>query len=136
MLWSTPLNIILLYIGDAHNLPIRDSVTDIVICQAVLEHVTHPQNIVDEMYRILKSGGRLYIYHAKPDKYDDYWRFTNSGLTYLLRHFSKTRIEPMGGIMTAFLLMTRFRRFKKLAMLFDKIFKTGVTQGWYGEAVK
>ena len=130
-------------IGDAYNLPIKDSVADIVICQAVLEHVTHPQNIVDEMYRILNFGGRLYIYvpfiysyHAKPNKYEDYWRFTNSGLKYLLRHFSKIRIEPVGGIMTAFLLMTRFRRFKKLTMFFDKMIKTGVTQGWDGEAVK
>ena len=116
---------------------------DIVICQAVLEHVTHPQDVIDEMYRILKSGGRLYIYvpfihgyHAKPGKYDDYWRFTKSGLTHLLCQFSKIRIEPVGGIMTAFLLMTRFRRLKKLTMLVDKIIKTEVTQGWYGEAVK
>ncbi len=130
-------------IGDTHNLPIKDAVADIVICQAVLEHVTNPQDVIDEIYRILKFRGRLYLYvpfihgyHAKSVKYDDYWRFTNSGLTYLLRQFSKIRIEPLGGIMTAFLLMTRFHRFKKLTMLVDKVIKTEITQGWYGEAVK
>jgi len=130
-------------IGDAHSLPIKDCSADAVICKTVLEHVKCPQLVVDEIHRILKSNGRLYInapfiyaYHAPPGKFEDYWRFTHSGLRYSLRQFSEVKIEPLGGIMTAFLLMTRFNRFTKLTQIADRIIKTEVTSNWYVEAVK
>lgn len=47
--------------ADALALPFRDAWFDLVQCQAVLEHVTDPQLAVDEMVRVLRPGGFLYI---------------------------------------------------------------------------
>ncbi|NUM47374.1 MAG: class I SAM-dependent methyltransferase, partial [Anaerolineales bacterium] len=64
---------------------------DTIICTQVLEHVPNPFSAVDELYRILRPGGRLFItvpflnnYHMEPD---DYWRFTEYALAFLLKNF-------------------------------------------------
>jgi len=75
------------------NLPFEDGSIDFAICNAVLEHVKEPKKIVDEIYRVLKPGGRTYIdiaflqpFHSAPN---DYNRLTLDGLEYLCRNFKK-----------------------------------------------
>jgi SAM-dependent methyltransferase len=75
------------------NLPFKNESVDSVLCSAVLEHVREPYLIIEEMYRILKKGGAVYIempflqpFHAAPD---DYSRLTITGLKYLLRDFKE-----------------------------------------------
>lgn len=46
--------------GDALRLPFRDGCFDLVLSQAVLEHVTDPALAVREMSRVLRPGGVLY----------------------------------------------------------------------------
>jgi SAM-dependent methyltransferase len=41
--------------------PIRSSVLDGIGCFAVLEHVTKPWLVVDEIHRMLRPGGRVFI---------------------------------------------------------------------------
>ena len=72
-------------VGDAHKLPFKSQVFDSIICQAVLEHVSNPNKVVDEMLRVLKPKGHVFVevpfiqgYHADPD---DYQRYTLNGLT-------------------------------------------------------
>lgn len=83
------------------NLPFEDSSLDVVICAAVLEHVKEPEKIVAEAYRVLKTGGELYIeipflqpYHAAPE---DYHRWTISGLRFLCRHFNESEVGLTNG---------------------------------------
>jgi len=71
-------------VGDIHQLPIKDRGVDAVICQAVLEHIEDIKLTIDELARVLKHSGILYIdvpfiqgYHALPT---DYRRFTDTGL--------------------------------------------------------
>ncbi|WP_421910135.1 class I SAM-dependent methyltransferase [Methanolacinia petrolearia] len=45
-------------------LPIKDNSVDAIINIAMLEHVPHPEKLVDEMYRVIKNNG--YIYTAMP----------------------------------------------------------------------
>lgn len=73
---------------------------DSIICTQVLEHVPNPFDAVDELYRILRPGGRLLVtvpflnnYHMEPD---DYWRFTEYALTFLLKKFSHCAITSYG----------------------------------------
>jgi len=49
-------------VGDIHNLPFKDEAVDAIICKAVLEHVPEPQKAVKEMHRILRKGGKIFIY--------------------------------------------------------------------------
>jgi len=62
---------------------------DTVTLFQVLEHIAEPQQLLDEVYRILKPGGRLIItvpfmwhIHEAPH---DYYRYTRYGLEYMLR---------------------------------------------------
>ena len=74
-------------------LPFCDNTFDTAICSAVLEHIKEPQLVVNEMYRILKPGGDIYItvpflqpYHAAPN---DYQRWTITGVKTLMQAFEE-----------------------------------------------
>ncbi|MBD3181790.1 methyltransferase domain-containing protein, partial [Candidatus Poribacteria bacterium] len=47
-------------VADGHWLPFKDGVFDAVIIEAVLEHVREPKMVVSEIYRVLKTDGRVY----------------------------------------------------------------------------
>ena len=86
--------------GDCLALPFRDSCADLILSQAVLEHVTHPQQAVDEMLRVLKPGGLLYVgaafmqpVHMAPHHY---FNITPYGLEYLLRAWDIVWTAPVG----------------------------------------
>lgn len=70
--------------ADAAHLPFADGVFDAVICLEVIEHVRDPQRVLDEIARVLRPGGAvwlsmpfLYPIHDAPH---DYQRFTEHGL--------------------------------------------------------
>lgn len=74
-------------IGDARNLPFADEKFELIIVTAVLEHLPSPIQVVLEMKRCLKNGGRIYAevpflqgFHADPN---DFQRFTLPGLRVL-----------------------------------------------------
>jgi SAM-dependent methyltransferase len=76
-------------------LPFRDRSFAGVLMRGVFEHVEHPQTVLDEVKRVLRSGGFLYVevpflqpYHASPQ---DYRRFTLHGLRSFLTGFQETR---------------------------------------------
>jgi len=81
-------------VADAHDLHMVESDSvDFVTSISVLEHVRYPQQVVKEMYRILKPGGIIYInvpfvfpFHADPN---DYYRFTYKGIDILCEDFNK-----------------------------------------------
>lgn len=80
-------------VGNGEHLPFLDGTFDLVINQAVLEHVKRPKRIVKEMYRVLRRGGYIYVecpflqeYHAYPL---DFQRYTLTGLENLLSDFQK-----------------------------------------------
>lgn len=52
-------------VGDIENLPFSDNYFDMVYSHGVLHHTLHTQKVVDEIYRVLKRGGKcvVMIYH-------------------------------------------------------------------------
>lgn len=48
-------------IGDGMDIPLEAETIDIVLCTQVIEHVSDPQTLVNECYRVLKPGGRLLL---------------------------------------------------------------------------
>lgn len=71
--------------SSAMALPFRDGSFDVVITQETLEHVADPFKAMDEMVRVLRSGGVLYCqlpfiigFHPGPK---DFWRFTVQGIS-------------------------------------------------------
>lgn len=90
-------------ISDLVRLPFNEGTFDAVICTQVLEHVPEPLQVLREICRVLKSGGRLFLsapqsshQHQKPH---DFYRYTSFGLCYLLEHaeLKVESIQPMGG---------------------------------------
>ncbi|QZP17294.1 methyltransferase domain-containing protein [Methylophilales bacterium] len=63
---------------------------NVILCAQVLEHLTAPQSALDEMFRVLKPGGKVYLTthmafeeHMLPH---DYWRFTEFGMRLLAKN--------------------------------------------------
>jgi SAM-dependent methyltransferase len=82
-------------VANATRMPFLDETFDLVICEAVLEHVPNPQAIVSEINRVLRPGGQVYVevpflqgFHADPH---DYQRYTLPGLRTLLAGFEPIR---------------------------------------------
>ena len=67
-------------IQDAHNLAIKDSSFDLVLCIDTLEHILDPWTAIKEFKRILSESGTLIISSVMDfpihDYPNDYWRFT------------------------------------------------------------
>jgi SAM-dependent methyltransferase len=70
--------------ADAHQLPFADGVFQRVECDAVLEHVRRPEQVMREIARVLAPGGYAHLvtpfchpFHEYPK---DYRRFTPDGL--------------------------------------------------------
>jgi len=49
-------------VADAHMLPFRSNVFEKIYASHVIEHLDYPDRFLSECYRVLKRGGRLFIY--------------------------------------------------------------------------
>ncbi len=117
-------------VADAHNMHMfKDGEFEIILCTEMLEHLYNPFKGIEEMARVLKSGGKLilttrFIYpiHESPH---DYFRFTKYGLQKLLEpYFTDIRIEEEAGtIETLAILLQRIGfQTETLGTRFLKIF--------------
>ena len=83
------------------NVAFRSNSIDLIISNAVLEHVTEPNLMIDEIFRMLKPGGKAFIYvpfmqpeHAAPS---DFRRWTKNGGIRLLNQFRLIECEVGAG---------------------------------------
>jgi len=86
---------------DIAELPLLENSADIIINKAVLEHIPNPEQVIDEIYRILKPGGMIYTsvpfmqgFHASPF---DFSRFTEKGIKVLHNKFEEIEVGIWGG---------------------------------------
>ncbi|MFH1307818.1 MAG: class I SAM-dependent methyltransferase [archaeon] len=91
------------FICSLDKIPKKEGYYDAVICTEVLEHVPNPQEVVNEFYRVLKVGGKLFLtvpqgraIHQEPH---NYFYFTKYGLNLILKNtnFKNIKIQPKGG---------------------------------------
>jgi SAM-dependent methyltransferase len=66
-------------VADAHQLPYADNSADAIYCEAVLEHLENPVKATEEMFRILKPGGKmiaitpfLQAFHGYPNHFQNF----------------------------------------------------------------
>jgi len=117
-------------IADAHDLPFKSGTFDIVIIQAVLEHVLEPTRVVAEIHRVLSDDGIVYaetpfMQQVHEGAYD-FTRFSERGHRYLFRYFDQLYSGPTAGPGTAMIWsiehlfrgLFRSRLIGKLARLF------------------
>lgn len=79
--------------GDLAGLPLRGDVFDLTICHYVLEHVTELEACCDELARVTKPGGNLYLSVPRSASFDDrLYRFAGYFAKYALLKLGK-RLE-------------------------------------------
>jgi SAM-dependent methyltransferase len=86
-------------VADAERLPFGDEVFDLVLCTQVIEYVSRPARVVDEIYRVLRFGAVLIlsaptIFPSDGDQ--DGWRFLPPALRSLTSRFTEVHIAPEG----------------------------------------
>ncbi|OGR07364.1 MAG: hypothetical protein A2511_05500 [Deltaproteobacteria bacterium RIFOXYD12_FULL_50_9] len=98
--------------GDACALPVKEAEIDVVFFFEVLEHVLDYKKALQEIHRVLKSGGKLYIsvpfIYPVHDAPYDFRRFTIHGLRVILNdhHFTvKQEVQYGNSFLVALQLM-------------------------------
>ncbi len=90
-------------LGDLTLIPFSDDLFHAVVNIVTLEHVREPAQVLSELCRVLRPGGRLLLVvpheweeHQTPH---DYFRYTRYGTRYLLNRagFMDISVEPVGG---------------------------------------
>jgi len=119
-------------ICDAHEIPFADESFDLIIAQAVLEHVLDPFQCVREMHRVLKNKGLIYaetpfMQQVHGGKYD-FLRFTHLGHRRMFRKFDEISSGVVAGAGSALVwslkyFLTSFANTKKV----DRILSYGGT---------
>ena len=91
-------------LADAHDIPCEDESFECVLICELLEHVRHPEVVLGEAFRSLKSGGVIvgtvpFLFKVHADPFD-YQRWTSLKVEAALQEvgFSQIRISPMGGV--------------------------------------
>jgi SAM-dependent methyltransferase len=84
-------------LGSAEAIPVSDSTFDTVLMLEILEHLREPEKALDEVHRVLKPNGRLFLsapflyrHHRNPV---DYQRWTHEKLFEEIEVKRKLRIE-------------------------------------------
>ncbi len=88
-------------VTDATKLPITDNSVDMVITESTLEHIPDVELAIQEICRVVKPGGFVYIsipflmpFHASPN---DYFRLTSAGIKHKFAIFEEQRVGMNGG---------------------------------------
>jgi SAM-dependent methyltransferase len=96
------------FVGPLHEIPVDDGFFDVVICNAVLEHVANPDEVLDEFSRVTTSGGLLYLCvpFMQPEHLDptDYQRYTLPGLERLVEQHGFAVAES-GGVHSVYVTL-------------------------------
>lgn len=120
-------------------LPIESQIADTVVSFSVIEHLSEPQTMLNEAYRILKPGGTMILQvpwqwwvHEAPY---DYFRFSPHGLKYLFEKagFKEITVEPAAGFFTMWFLKFNYftSRFIWGPRILKIMIKSALVPIWY-----
>lgn len=111
---------------NSQKLPFKSNSLPSIVCLEMLEHVHNPFDVMAEIYRVLKPGGKvilttrfIYPIHEAPH---DYYRFTHYGLKLLFKQYKHVNIEPEYTTQKTFAVLLQRICFQTRARILPKIF--------------
>lgn len=125
-------------------LPLPSEIAGTVVSLSVLEHLSEPQMMLNEAYRVLIPGGAMILQvpwqwwiHEAPY---DFFRYTPYGLKYMFEKagFADVRVEPQAGFFSMLILKMNYftRRFVRGPTLLRFVLRVVFTPFWYaGQAL-
>jgi ubiquinone/menaquinone biosynthesis C-methylase UbiE len=100
-------------VGPLHQIPVEDAFFDTIICNAVLEHVENPDEVMAEFHRVCRPGGVLYLTvpFMQPEHLDptDYQRYTLPGLERLVAAHG-FEVTDSGGVHSVYVTLAWIAR--------------------------
>lgn len=110
--------------GRAENLPFKDRVFDTIVMNHVLEHFENPSEILKEVHRVLKDGGKLIVCVPNKDSYTSIIKGRKYSYVYNIQHKFYFNLPVLRAqIITANFEIQCVRGTVLLASFFYKIFK-------------
>jgi SAM-dependent methyltransferase len=116
------------------NLPFADGSFDAAMCTEVIAHSRRPWEVLLELARVVRPGGRLYLtapfdWHLMTPH--DYYRFTRSGLGVLLGDagFDVVEVDEVGGLFSS--LAGKLIEVTVESLLLEPARRLGVKRGAY-----
>ena len=118
-------------LADAHAIPFANEEFDLVIIQAVLEHLLFPNKAISEIYRVLKDNGTVYsevpFLQSVHEGIFDFSRYTMTGHCVLFKNFQIKEFGAVAGSRASLNWVVRdtFRSLglKKIGTIFFTIFR-------------
>jgi SAM-dependent methyltransferase len=102
------------FVSSAERMPLPDDSFDYAICTDVLEHVISPSNVMKEISRILKPGGKAIVTvpmicgeHQQPWHFQNFTRYGMAQLSYESGLVMES-ISPRGGYGSVLAALIRF----------------------------
>jgi SAM-dependent methyltransferase len=81
-------------VADAHSLPFRDEVFEAVVAFNVFEHLSNPRKAAQEIFRVLKPGGKVIIHTAfLQPLHEEPYHFFNATKYGVMQWFSDFKIQ-------------------------------------------
>ncbi len=84
-------------------IPVKDNKYDLVLCSQVLEHLPNPEQVLQELFRVLKPNGRLWMsapfFYEEHEQPYDFYRYTQFGVSHLVKKtgFTIDKIDWLEG---------------------------------------
>lgn len=106
------------YVCDLSAIPVEDQRFDAILFNQVMEHVPDPKAVLNELFRVLKPGGRMIytapLFYEEHEQPYDFYRYTQFAVRYLFEGagFRIDRLDWMEGFYsTVAYQMNRMARF-------------------------
>lgn len=97
-------------VADAHCMPFTNNMFHAVLFHSEIEHMHTPQQVINEIHRVLAVGG--IVYTTAPFIFfchgGDYYRFSKLGLQWLFREFDEIEISMGEGPSSALAWILRY----------------------------